>query len=66
MNPARSIAPALLSGTLHDLWIYIAAPVLGAAAGALAYQAVRGETEGRRADTSTAGGHIGPSTPEVG
>jgi MIP family channel proteins len=41
MNPARSIAPALVSGHLHDLWIYIAAPVLGAAAGALAYQLVR-------------------------
>ncbi len=26
MNPARSIAPALVSGELHDLWIYIARP----------------------------------------
>jgi MIP family channel proteins len=42
MNPARSIGPALVSGTWHDLWIYIAGPVLGAAAGALAYQLVRG------------------------
>ena len=30
MNPARSIAPALVSGTLHDLWIYVAAPAIGA------------------------------------
>lgn len=30
MNPARSIAPALVSGELRSLWIYIAAPVLGA------------------------------------
>ncbi|MEO6053105.1 MAG: MIP family channel protein [Chthoniobacterales bacterium] len=30
MNPARSLAPALVSGNLHDLWIYLAAPVLGA------------------------------------
>ena len=30
MNPARSIAPALVSGKLSELWIYIVAPVLGA------------------------------------
>lgn len=28
-NPARSIAPAILSGQLQSLWIYIIAPVLG-------------------------------------
>jgi len=43
MNPARSIGPALVSGDLHDLWIYIVAPIAGAAIGALAYQLVRGE-----------------------
>jgi MIP family channel proteins len=43
MNPARSIGPALVSGELHDLWIYLLAPVTGAALGALAYQLVRGE-----------------------
>jgi aquaporin NIP len=42
MNPARSIGPALVSGHLHYLWIYLAAPVTGAALGALAYQLVRG------------------------
>jgi aquaporin Z len=31
MNPARSLAPAVVSGTLASLWVYIAAPVLGAA-----------------------------------
>lgn len=30
MNPVRSIAPALLSGELASLWIYIVAPMLGA------------------------------------
>jgi aquaporin Z len=30
MNPARSIAPALISGNLQHLWIYVAGPVLGA------------------------------------
>jgi aquaporin NIP len=31
MNPARSLAPALVSGRLDGLWIYLTAPVLGAA-----------------------------------
>jgi aquaporin NIP len=43
MNPARSLGPALVSGELHALWIYIAAPLAGAALGGLAYQLVRGE-----------------------
>ncbi len=30
MNPARSLAPALVSGHLENLWLYVAAPVLGA------------------------------------
>lgn len=30
MNPARSLAPALVSGQLQHLWIYVTAPVLGA------------------------------------
>ena len=30
MNPARSLAPAIVSGELSHLWIYLAAPVLGA------------------------------------
>ena len=31
MNPARSLAPALASGQLDFLWIYLSAPFLGAA-----------------------------------
>jgi MIP family channel proteins len=42
MNPARSLGPALVSGTWHEIWIYLAGPILGAAVGALAYQVVRG------------------------
>jgi len=43
MNPVRSLAPALVSGNLHALWVYLLAPVIGASLGALAYQFVRGE-----------------------
>jgi aquaporin NIP len=43
MNPARSLGPALVSGDLHALWVYVAAPVVGASVGALLYQFVRGE-----------------------
>jgi aquaporin NIP len=45
MNPARSLAPALVSGNLHALWLYIAAPLAGAALGGVAYQFVRGEQQ---------------------
>lgn len=31
MNPARSLAPAIISGHTGSLWIYLLAPVLGAA-----------------------------------
>ena len=44
MNPARSLGPALVVGDLHALWLYVAAPLAGAALGALAYQFVRGPT----------------------
>jgi len=30
MNPARSLAPALVSGHLEHLWLYLTAPVIGA------------------------------------
>ena len=43
MNPARSFAPALVSGQWRDFWVYIAGPLVGASLGAFAYQFVRGE-----------------------
>jgi glycerol uptake facilitator-like aquaporin len=43
MNPARSLGPAIVSGDVHALWLYVAAPLVGASLGALAYQFVRGE-----------------------
>ncbi|MGL6278412.1 MAG: MIP family channel protein [Gaiella sp.] len=43
LNPARSIGPALVSGELADLWIYIVGPIAGAVLGSLAYVALRDE-----------------------
>ncbi len=31
MNPARSLAPAVVSGHIGTVWVYLAAPVVGAA-----------------------------------
>ena len=42
MNPARSFAPALVSGTWASFWIYLLGPLLGAALGVFAYGFVRG------------------------
>jgi aquaporin NIP len=55
MNPARSLAPALVSGDLHAVWIYLVAPLIGATAGALLYQLVRGE-QSRPATSARPGG----------
>jgi aquaporin NIP len=43
MNPMRSLGPALVSGDLHALWLYILAPIVGTSLGGLAYQFVRDE-----------------------
>ncbi len=40
VNPARSIAPALLGGDLSKLWIYLVGPVVGGVIGALVYRAI--------------------------
>lgn len=37
MNPARSIAPAIVSGHISELWIYILAPILGAVLASLTW-----------------------------
>jgi aquaporin NIP len=41
MNPSRSLAPALVSGHMQALWIYILAPIAGAAVGVLGCRCVR-------------------------
>jgi aquaporin Z len=38
VNPVRSLAPALLSGQLGPLWIYLTAPFVGAAIGWAIYR----------------------------
>jgi aquaporin NIP len=41
MNPARSLAPAVVSWHLQDLWIYLTAPAIGACIGVLGCRCVR-------------------------
>lgn len=41
MNPARSLAPALMSWHLEHLWIYLAAPVIGAIVAVVSCRCVR-------------------------
>ena len=41
MNPARSLAPALVTLRFESLWIYLAAPVLGAAGGVVVWRFLR-------------------------
>jgi aquaporin NIP len=41
MNPARSLAPAVVSGHLAFVWVYLAAPVLGAAVAGPLWKLVR-------------------------
>lgn len=42
MNPARSLAPALVSGHLEHLWLYLLAPVVGALIAVPLFRGVRG------------------------
>ena len=41
MNPARSLAPALVSGHWQNLWIYLTAPMVGAACGVVGCRCVQ-------------------------
>ena len=62
MNPVRSLAPAVVSGDLHDLWIYLTAPLLGALIAVVAAYILRGPgggPSGTRAAQGTL--HTGPS-----
>jgi aquaporin NIP len=43
MNPARSLAPAIVSGHVEHLWVYLLAPTLGALSATLICRCVREE-----------------------
>lgn len=47
VNPARSIGPAIFAGgqALTDLWVFIAAPLVGAILAALAYKLFKNKNE---------------------
>jgi aquaporin Z len=47
MNPARSLGPALASGDLRHLWIYLSAPPVGMLVAVVAAQILRGPGGGR-------------------
>ena len=44
MNPARSLGPALVSGDVSVLWLYCAAPVVGALVAVFLYRAIWADT----------------------
>lgn len=43
MNPARSLGPALVTGRMGELWIYLVAPTLGAMTAVVGCRCVRPE-----------------------
>jgi MIP family channel proteins len=45
MNPARSLAPAVVSGQLTAVWIYLVAPVLGSVVGVGVFWGLRGAAQ---------------------
>ncbi len=63
MNPARSIGPDIASGNFHDLWIYLAGPLLGGLVAVAAAYILRGPGGGT-AGTKAAQGTL--QTPETG
>jgi aquaporin NIP len=52
MNPARTLGPAIASGTWTDVWVYLIGPPLGALVGALAYASVGTVPASRPSDSN--------------
>jgi aquaporin Z len=43
MNPVRSLAPAIISGNLQHLWLYLTAPFIGAIFAVISCKLVKDE-----------------------
>lgn len=54
MNPARSLAPALVAGLWHDQWVYVIAPIAGALLAVVGYKLVSDSTS-TQADAQESG-----------
>lgn len=52
MNPARTLAPALVSGNFSNLWIYLISTVLGAVAAVPVFRCVRDGTQAAPANAN--------------
>jgi len=48
MNPARSLGPAIAASDFTAIWVYLSAPLLGAAVAAVVYAFLRAEGHGER------------------
>lgn len=55
MNPARSLGPDLARGDFHDLWIYVAGPMLGALLAVAVAYVLRGPGGGPSGSTAAQG-----------
>jgi len=53
MNPARSLGPAIVSGSLGDAWLYVLAPAVGALAAAGIVWLLRGDPNAHEEDAAT-------------
>ena len=49
MNPARSLAPALMSGNITTVWVYLVAPIVGSVVGLGGFLCVRKPAESTEA-----------------
>lgn len=56
MNPARSLGPALVSGTLDSVWIYISGPCAGALLAVLVAWLLHGPPDQHEATTASGDG----------
>jgi aquaporin NIP len=45
MNPARSLGPAVMSGSIGDLWIYIIGPIAGALLAGVTHRCIEARPE---------------------